>query len=85
MSRPNSDLDADGVPLSSALFQASVWLESAHPAGSMEAVIAGICWKAHEALEGLEAEIAEIRSTQKKSDIETRASSSVRHHRAGWL
>lgn len=46
--------DRDGITLAGALFQASVFLGSAHPAGSQERQIAEICWQAFEALEAIE-------------------------------
>ena len=51
--------DHGGITLASALFQASVFLEAAHPAGSQERQIAAICWQAFEALEALEGQAQE--------------------------
>jgi hypothetical protein len=41
----------EAITLSSALFQASIWLERTYPEGSMERLIADVCWQAHEAIE----------------------------------
>ena len=40
---------SEKIDLTSALFQSSVWLESAYPKGSMEHQIADVCWQAFEA------------------------------------
>lgn len=46
--------DNDGVTLASALFQSALFLESAHPIGSQERLIAEICWQASKALEPMD-------------------------------
>ena len=48
------DEDADAITLCSALFQASILLESAYPIGSEERAIADMCEQASMAIEELE-------------------------------
>ena len=74
--------DHGGITLASALFQASVFLESAHPAGSQERQIAAICWQAYEALEALESqgEAGSVRLRDPKNDR-----SSKSNQREKWV
>ena len=73
----------DQITISSALFQAAVWLENAYPAGSKERMIADICWQAHEIIEDYEVGTAALtalpgRSQPKRSGDRGRAAKGSR-------